>query len=104
MEKLSLTSFGQRGKLSHYFKIKDNVKNLSCIMYQGICSCGNNYLGETIRNAVTRIDEHKQPNVKSESSKHLQNNPGPKFDWIIISKAPSHRLKRMILEAYFIKQ
>ena len=62
MVKLSLTSFGQRGKLSHYFKIKDNVKNLSCIMYQGICSCGNNYLGETIRNAVTRIDEHKQPN------------------------------------------
>ena len=73
-------------------------------MYQGICSCGNNYLGETNRNAVTRIDEHEQTNVKLEPYKHLQNNPGPNFDWMILSRAPSHRLKRMILEVYFIKQ
>ena len=28
-----------------------------------------------VRKAVTRIDEHEQPNDKSEPSKHLKNNP-----------------------------
>ena len=82
----------------------DNVKHLSCVIYQGICSCRNNYTGEAIKNVVTRIDEHEQPNGKSKPSKHLKNNPGQKFDWVILSRAISHRLKRMILEAYFMKQ
>ena len=59
---------------------------------------------ETLRNIVTRIDEHEQPNGKSETSKHLKNNPGHQFNWMILSRAPSHRLKRKILEDYFIKQ
>ena len=91
-------------KIKSLFKIKDNIKHLSCVIYQGICSCRNNYIGETIRNAVTRIDEHEQPNRKSEPSKHIKSNPGHKFDWMILSRAPSHRLKRIILEAYFMKQ
>ena len=62
------------------------------------------FVGETTTNAVTRIDEHEQPNGKSEPSKHIKNNAGHKFDWMILSRAPSHRLKRKILEAYFIKQ
>ena len=41
MVMLNLTSFGLRGKLSHYSESKDNVKHLSCIIFQGICSCGN---------------------------------------------------------------
>ena len=91
-------------KIKSLFKIKDNVEHLSCVVYHGICSCGNNYIGEAIRNVVTRIDEHEQPNGKSEPSKHLKNNPGHQFNWMILSRAPSHRLKRKILEAYFIKQ
>ena len=79
-------------KIKSLFKIKDNVKHLSCVIYQRICRCGHNYISETIRNAVTRIDEHKQPNGKSEASKHLKNNTGYKFDWMILP------------EAYFIKQ
>ena len=67
-------------KIKPLFKVNDNVKHLSCVMYQGIFSCGNNYIGETIRYPVTRIDEHEQPNRKSEPSKHLENNPGHKFD------------------------
>ena len=35
-----------------------------------------NYIGETIRNAVTRIYEQEQSNGKLEPSKHLNNNPG----------------------------
>ena len=55
------------------------LPTISCVIYHGICSCGHNYIDETIRNAVTRIDEHEQPNDKSEPSKHLKNNPGHKF-------------------------
>ena len=91
-------------KIKSLFKIKDNVKHLSCVVYHGICSCGNNYIGENIRKVVTRIDEHEQPNSKSEPSKHLKNNPGHQFNWMILSRAPSHRLKQNILEAYFIEQ
>ena len=91
-------------KIKSLFKIKDNVEHLSCVVYHGICSCGNNYIGETIRNVVTRINEHEQPNSKSEPFKHLKNNPRHQFNWMILSRAPSHRLKRKFLEAYFIKQ
>ena len=66
--------------------------------------CGHNYIDKTIRNAVTRIDEHEQPNGKSEPSKQLKSKPGHQFDWIILSRAPLQRLKRKILEAYFMKQ
>ena len=73
-------------KIKSLFKIKDNVKHPSCVIYQGICSYGHNYIVETIKNAVTKIDEHKQPHGKSEErSKNLKNNPGHKFDWMILS-------------------
>ena len=66
-------------KISSLFKIKDNVKNVICVIYQWICSCGNNYVGETMRNATAKIGEHEQANSKLKPSKHLKNNPGHKF-------------------------
>ena len=60
-------------KVSHYLKLKITLKILVVLYTKEFCSCGNNYIGETIRNAVTRIDKHKQPNGKSEPSKHLKN-------------------------------
>ena len=62
-------------KIKSLFKIKDNVKNLSCVIYQGICSCGNSYIDKTMRDATKSLDENKQPNGKLEPFKHLQNNP-----------------------------
>ena len=47
-------------KIKSLFEIKDNVKHFSCVICQGICSYGHHYIGETIRNVVTRIDEHEQ--------------------------------------------
>ena len=67
-------------KIKSLFKIKDSVKHLSCVVYHGIFSYGNNYTGKTIRNVVTRIDEHKQLNGKWEPSKHLKNDPGLQSD------------------------
>ena len=97
--------FYTNGKVKFKFiwstrKIKSLFK---IVVYHGICSCGNNYIGETIRNIVTRTDEHEQPNSKSEPFKYLNNNPGHHFN-SMISRAPSHHLELKILEAYFIKQ
>ena len=51
--------------------------------------CGNKYVGEAMRNATARIDDHEQANGKS--SKHLK-------------KIQDVNLKWTILEAYFIKR
>ena len=78
--KVKFNIFWTATTIKSLFKIKDNIKHLSSIIYQGICSYGKNYIGDTIRNAVTGIDEHEQLNGKSDPSKHLKNNPGHKFD------------------------
>ena len=40
------------------FNNKDKVKHHSCLVYRGICSCGADYIGETIRNSEVRWNEH----------------------------------------------
>lgn len=89
-------------KINLLFKIKDNVKILFVLYNEEIVVEEINHVRETMTNAITRIDEREQPIGKSESSKHLRNNPGHELEWIILSRAPSHHLKRKILEAYFI--
>ena len=41
-------------------------------MHQGVCSCGNKYVGETMTNATTWIDKHEQEIGKSERFKHME--------------------------------
>ena len=90
-------------KIKLLFKTKDNVKHLRCVIYQGICSCENNYIDETMRDATTTINESEQTRGKSEPSKHLKKIPVHQFDWTILSRALYHRLKRKIVEDYFMK-
>ena len=84
------------------FPLKDKVKHLSCVIYEGICSCGKKYIGETKRNSVTRWNEHESKTGKSEPTKHLANNTLHKFTWKVLALAPKHYRKRKILEAFFI--
>ena len=56
-------------------KIKDNVKRLSCVIYQGICSWRNKSVGEIMRKATTKAHKHEQPNSKSEPPKTLEEQP-----------------------------
>ena len=84
------------------FPLKDNVGYYSCVIYRGDCSC-EIVLGETVRNAKIRWNEHEDKNSKSEPAKHLKESPTHKFTWSIISKAPENFRKCRVLEAYFIK-
>ena len=85
--------FPSKGKANHY----------SCVIYRGDCSCDENYIGETVRNAEIRWNEHEDKNCKSEPAKHLKENPTHRFRLNIISKAPENSRKCRVLEAYFIK-
>ena len=55
------------------FPLKDKSLHPSCVIYKGTCSCGETYIGETIRNASIRWEEHNDPINKSEPAKHLKN-------------------------------
>ena len=90
-------------KIQSLFPLKDKVQHLSCVIYKGICSCGETYVGETIRSCKIRCDEHNDVNKNSEPAKHLAGNIEHEFSWFILARAPVNTLKRRILEAYFIK-
>ena len=92
-------------KIKSLFSYKDKVTHYSCCIYKGVCSCGADYIGETIRNARVRWNEHDSgTDKKSECAKHLKENFSHEFQWYILSSAPRSTFKRKILEAYYIKQ
>ena len=91
-------------KIKSLFNCKDKVSHYSCIICRGKCSCGTDYIGETVRNARLRWNEHENGKDKnSECAKHLNENDNHEFKLSILSLAPTVSFKRKILEAYFIK-
>ena len=89
-------------KIRSLFPLKDKNIHRSSVIYEGTCTCGKHYIGETNRNTDIRWTEHNTPSTKSEPAKHLQNNPTHKFTWKIISSAPRQQHKRVILEGLYI--
>ena len=59
-------------KVKSLFSLKDKNPYRSCVIYEGIFNCGENYIGETVRNALVRLNEHEDPKKDSEPAKHLQ--------------------------------
>ena len=55
-------------KIRSLFPLKDKNKWPSCTIYEGVCSCGETYIGETDRNCNVRWSEHDIPCEKSEPS------------------------------------
>ena len=54
------------------FPLKQKSIHPSCVIYKGTsCSYGKTYIGQTIRNASVRWEEHNDPTNKSEPAKHL---------------------------------
>ena len=79
-------------------------KNLypACKTYYGKCQCGEDYVGETIRNTAMRWSEHNNPTHKSEPSQHIKIHIGHLFDWSTLPNTPSNNQIRKNLEAFFI--
>ena len=62
----------ERCALQLYQTLKDKNDYKSCVIYNGDCSCGSRYIGETKRNVEVRWNEHNNPTKCSELSKHLR--------------------------------
>ena len=91
-------------KDSPYFNNNDKVKYHGCAIYRVICSCGADYLGETIRNSEIRWNEHITVKHKnSDCVKHLNNHFDHEFRWFVLSHASKNSLKRKILEVHYMK-
>ena len=68
-----------------------------------VCSCGQNYIGQTKRKLIARLNEHRM-SEDSEVSKHLLNNPNHeiKFDSPQILDRSHHVTKLRINETLHI--
>ena len=98
-EKVKFNVVWNTCKIQFILSLKDKVQHLSCVIYKGICSCGETYVAETIINCKIRWDEHNDVNTNSEHAKHLAKNIDHKFSWYILTSRPENTLKRKILEA-----
>ena len=103
--KFSFVILWKTRKIRSLFYLKDKITNIhkSDIIYEGICSCNETYIGESDRNVCIRWSEHDNIKKTSEPSKHLKVFKDHKFSWKILSNAPRGYHKRKILETFFIK-
>ena len=82
--------------------LKEKNTYLSCKTYEALCSCKENYTGETRRNIVTRWNGHENPNKDSKPAKHLFQYHDHVFQWKVLMSAPMNNWKRKSLDAFFI--
>ena len=78
----------------------------SSILYQLTCTCGSNYIGQTRRNLISRINEHKF-DQRSEICKHLLANPTRRFNFkqpkilgSIIGQKKLHQLESFLIQQH----
>ena len=89
-------------KIITLFQIEEKSLPPACKIYEGICICGQKYIGGTKKNVDIRWMERNTPSVKSNPAKHLTDNVDPSFTWKVICNVPNRKLARKILKAYFI--
>ena len=66
-----LEMFWKQGKRDSFYLLllkKENIYS-SCKIYERVCPCKENYIGETERNVITRGNEHENPSKVSEPVK-----------------------------------
>ena len=102
MDKIDVEIKWLTKKVKTLFKVKDKSLPRRCKTYKGVCSFGESYIGETIRNVEVRWDEHNNTMNRSNHSKHIRDNLDHVFNWPVLANAPKNMLQQKILEAYYI--
>jgi len=92
-------------KKSFTYKDKQNHLRRSSAVYKLTCTCGSNYIGQTRRNLITRINEHKF-DQHSEVCKHLLANLTHRFNFkqpeilgSIVGQKELHLLESLLITA-----
>ena len=84
------------------FRLKSKNPQPTCAIYGGVCTCKENYIGETNRNVEIRWEEHSDINKISEPSRHLKTNPTHAFTWKVLMTTLINDCVMKNLEASFI--
>ena len=104
---VKLRCFQSTRKLQSCFSVKDRqaLLNWFNVVYKLTCSCGASYIGQTQRNLINRIEEHRTSRSSS-VCRHLQANPDHRVDFhnpeVIGSDNNWRRLQ--ILESLLIQE
>ena len=89
-------------KMRNLFFLKSKNPHPGCVIYEGIFTCKENYIGETKRNVEIRWEESSDINKTSEPSRHLKSDPSHAFTWNVLMTAPKSYRVMENLEASFI--
>ena len=81
------------------FKVKRRNPHPACKIYEGECTCGEKYIGETVQNVEIRWQEHNSLKGDSEPVKHLTANNDHHFTWRVLLSVPNSYRRRKNLEA-----
>ena len=73
--------------------LKDRNTHPACKVYEGFCSCGVSYVGETKRNVEQRWSEHRPPHI-FEPANHLEENSSHFFTWKVINDTPTLTIEK----------
>ena len=79
------------------------MKHYSCVIYEGNCLCGENYVSESLKNIVLRWAEHEVANKQPGQAEHFKYFTDHQFEWNVVTRAPEYMRKRNILGAFLIK-
>ena len=88
-------------------KHKQQLLHLTGVVYEITCSCGGKYIGQTKRNLLTRLAEHRPAMAgKSDVADHLHENPDHIMDFNnpkVLARDSNYR-KLLIKETLFMQQ
>ena len=74
-------------KMTNLFHLKNKNQHPACVIYEGICTCKENFIGKAKQNAEIRQEEHSDINKVSEPSRNLKSNPMRAFTWNVLMVA-----------------
>ena len=110
IDKVRLCVIYDRFCIGDMFRFKDKQCTLcrSNVVYKSSCSCDSNYIGQTRRNLMSRLQTHNPKSKKSQNTdvtKHLVDNSRHKinnFDQPEIMPT-AHNLKQLFKETLLIQ-
>ena len=89
-------------KIPALFHLKDKKLYPACKSYYGNWKCGEDYIGQTNRNTITRWSEHDHATKDSEPARQLNKHINHVFTWKVLCHASKKTDIRKNLEAIFI--